>query len=597
MARRMLTLLLAGVLALTALSGCATTTGPAEYSSATQVQEAAGAAGDSTATTSAASGATAATVLAENSAPYAVDASAEPAAAIVIALEGDAIAAEGAGVAVDGSSATITAAGTYLISGSLDDGQIVVDSDDAAPVSLILSGASISSSTSAPLTIKQAEAVEIILADGTANFLSDGASYVYAEAGEDEPNAALFSDDPLVIRGAGALTVVANFNDGIASKNGLTIAGGAITVTAADDGISGKDYLVVQGGTITIDAGGDGLVSDNEDDATLGYVEVAGGALSITAGGDGIQAATDLVVTAGDLAITAGGGSGAALSADQSAKGLKAAVALSLDGGSFVIDAAEDGLHSDGDLTINGGAYRIAAGDDGVHGEATLTISGGDLVVSESYEGLESAAITLNAGTVAVVASDDGVNAAGGAAGGGGFTLTINGGTLVVDAGGDGVDANGTVTMTDGLLIVHGPTERMNSALDYDGGFTLSGGTLVAAGSAGMAQAPDASSSQNALLITFDQVQATGTLVQITDSAGNPVLTFAPHKDYQSLAFSSAALVTGATYQVALGGSATGVADDGLVDDGGATGGAAYASFTVESTVTRVGSAERGGFR
>jgi hypothetical protein len=611
MARRIITLLLAGLLATTALAACSTAAVAPGAGSDTQTAQATASSSDTSgATATSASSATAATVLAENSAPYAAEGgAAESAGAVQIALQGGAITADAAGITVDGSVATITAAGTYQISGSLDDGQIVVDTSDPAPVYLILDGASISSSTSAPLYVRQAQAAEIILADGTESYLSDGDSYLYASADEDEPNAALFSDDALVISGGGALTVEANYNDGIASKDGLIIAGGTLTVTATDDAIRGKDYLIVEAGSVTVSAGGDGLKSDNADDATLGYISIAGGALTITAGGDGVQAASDLVVTAGDLVVTAGGGSAATIGDDQSAKGLKAGVTLTLEGGSFAIDVAEDGLHADSDLTISGGMYSIAAGDDAVHGETSLTVNGGDIQISKSYEGLESANITLNAGTIAIVSSDDGVNAAsgdgasnanqggwgGGPGGGGSFTLAINGGTLVIDAGGDGVDANGSITMIDGLLIVNGPTERMNAALDYDRGFAVSGGTLVAAGSAGMAHAPDASSSQNGLLLYFSEVQQAGTLVHIEDSAGNSVLTFAPSKPYQSLAFSSAALTTGETYQVYVGGSATGSASDGLYSDGSYTGGAAYASFTVSSAVTQVGSG--GGFR
>ncbi len=610
MSKRKITILVC-VLALAALAACSTATPSPGTGQAAQTTGGAAAAASPT-------GATAATVLAENTAPRAVDTSAtDSSEAVAITLSGASIAADGAGVQVDGSRATITAAGTYRISGTLDDGQIVVDSEDDAPVQLILAGAAIRSATSAPIYVKQALSVTVILADGTQNSLADGATYVYASADEDEPNAALFSDDDLTITGGGALAVTGSYNDGIASKDGLTIAGGTIAVTAADDGIRGKDYLVVEGGSVTVQAGGDGLKSDSADDPAEGYIAVKGGALDITASGDGMQAETDLVVSAGDLSVVAGGGSGASVSADVSAKGLKAGVSLTLDGGTFAVSAADDALHADSDLTVNGGAFTIAAGDDGVHGETYLTVNGGDITITESYEGLESANITLNAGTVVLVSSDDGVNAAsgdgaaneagvrgggfppqggpGGAAGGGSYTLAINGGTLVVDAAGDGLDANGTITMSDGLVVVNGPTERMNGALDYDGGFSISGGTLVAAGSAGMASAPGAGSGQNALMLFFTENQPAGTLVSIQNSAGAQVLTFAPSKVFQSLAFSSPALATGETYTVVLGGSASGDATAGLYSGAGYTPGTEYASFTVESALTQVGSGGGGG--
>jgi hypothetical protein len=611
MFQRMTNLLLICLLAIASLAACSM---PTTSTGDVQVQQSAGqtttdsgaATPASVAGTTAAS--TAATVLAENGTPYAADASAADSAnAVAIELQGGAIAVDGAGVTVDGSSATITAAGTYRISGTLDDGQILVNAGDDAPVSLILSGATISSATSTPLYVQSAKAVEIVLADNTENNLTDGDEYVYASADANEPNAALFSDAELIISGGGSLTVNANYNDGISGDDGLTITGGAISVTAVDDGIRGKDYLIVKDGALTVSAGGDGLKSDNEEDATLGYIAIEKGDFDITAGGDGMQAETDLVVTDGGLSVVVGGGSDATLGEDLSAKGLKAGVNLTLDGGSFTVNAADDALHADSDLTVNGGTFTIASGDDGVHGETNLLVNGGDLKITKSYEGLEGANITLNAGTISVVSSDDGVNAAsgdgvanptqggrgGGPGAGGNFTLSINGGTLVVDSGGDGVDANGSITMSGGLVIVNGAPVQMEGALDYDRGFTMSGGTVVAVGRNGMAHAPDASSSQNALLLYFDQAQEAGTLIHIEDSAGNAILTFAPTKAYQSLAFSSPELSSGETYKVFLGGSVTGAASNGLTSDGSYTGGAEYSSFTVSGVVTQVGSGGR----
>lgn len=613
MIKRAISLVLLCLLALGGLAACAA---PAAQGSDNQPTQGTG---QTSATSSAGdtSGVTATTVLAEKTQPAIADTSeTDSSSAVEITLNGTTIAADSPGVTVDGSTATITAAGSYRLSGTLDDGQIVVDSEDQAPVQLILAGVSITSATSAPIYIKQAGSAEIVLADGTENTLADAANYVYASADQDEPNAALFSDDDLTIFGGGSLTVVASYNDGIASKDGLTILGGTITVTAADDGIRGKDALIIRGGALTVTAGGDGLKSDNADDASRGYIAIEGGSFDITAGGDGMQAETDLVVTGGEGTIVAGGGSGAPVSEDVSAKGLKAAASITVDGGSFDISAADDGVHSDGDITVNGGALRIATGDDGIHADANVTVNGGSVTVTESYEGLEGASITLNSGAISLVSSDDGVNAAGGDGGagpgwgggpgrggpgrapmgGGNYTLTINGGTLVVDAGGDGIDANGTITMTDGLVIVHGPTISMNGALDYDSGFAISGGTLIAAGSARMAAGPDASSSQNAVLLFFRQMQEAGTLVRIEDSAGNGVLTFAPSKPYQSLAFSSPALATGETYRVLLGGSAAGSVSDGLYSDASYTPGAEEASFTISSVVTQIGGG-RGRFR
>jgi hypothetical protein len=559
--------------------------------------------------------------LAANSQPRvaAEDAAANSAAAVSIVLDGDAIVADGNGVTVEGNTATITAAGIYSISGSLADGQIIVDANDEEPVQLILNGVHISSAASAPIYVVDAAEVVIVLPDGTENTVSDGASYVFADPAEDEPNAAVFSTSDMTITGGGSLAVEGNYNDGIASKDGLVIAGSSITVSAVDDGIRGKDYLVVEGGVITVQAQGDGLKSDNEEDATKGYIAVASGVVDVTAGGDAITAQTDVLISGGEFSLSSGGGSSSRIDETTSAKGIKAVVSVTIDDGTFAIDSTDDAIHSNDSLTINGGVFTLAAGDDGMHADATLTINAGEIRIPTSYEGIESAVITINGGDIALVSSDDGINVAGGndgsgTAGGmmpggrpgrgpapgqdaftytGDYYLYIHGGSIVVAADGDGIDVNGAIEMTGGLVIVNGPTANMNSALDYDASFVISGGYLAAAGSAGMAQAPGQSSSQNSLLLTFPSALPAGTLIHIQTAAGDDLLTMAPLKSFQSLVFSSPELAKGDDIEIYSGGSAAGTAADGLYGDGAYMPGQEIASFTIASVVTQVGNSYR----
>lgn len=559
--------------------------------------------------------ASAAEVLAENTAPYEVasDLVWDEADVTAIMLNGDSIAVSGSGVTVAESVATITSAGTYTLSGALTDGQIVVNVAGEGLVRLILHGVNIHNSASAAIHVLNAENVMLVLAENTENYVSDGATYVFENAEADGPNAAVFSESNLTIYGNGSLTVQANYNDGIASKDGLIIASGTLTVTAADDGIRGKDYVVMQDGTLNITAQGDGLKSDNEDDATQGYISIEAGTINITAGGDAIQAQTDVGILSGTFNLTSGGGSNSRVAEGESAKGIKAVANLNIDGGSFVITAADDALHSNTNLMISGGTYTLSSGDDGLHADAALTINGGDIQITQSYEGIESAVITINSGDIHVVASDDGINVAGGVDGSGAFPggqggdfgqdtfaytgdyyLYVNGGYIVMEAAGDGVDVNGAVEMTNGVILVNGPTAQMNAALDYDASFTLTGGLVVAAGSSGMAQTPNVVSNQASVLIYFTATQAAGTLVHIQNGAGEDILTFAPTKDYQSLAFSSPKLVSGETYAIYVGGNATGTVTDGLYSGSEYQPGTAYSTFTVSSAVTTVGTGGRG---
>lgn len=544
--------------------------------------------------------------------------------ATTITLAGNAITVNGSGATVDGAIVTITSAGTYNISGVLNDGQILVNTADQETVKITLNGVQIACSTSAPIYVVNAEKVVITLAAGTQNYVTDGMAYVFTDAETDEPNAAIFSHDDLTIKGDGALTVNANYNNGIASKDDLKITGGVITVNAVNDGLKGRDSIAIKDGVVTVNAGGDGLQSNNDEDMEKGYVSIEGGTLTITAELDGIQAQTSLLVSGGDIAITTGGGSGnSSVSGGgmwggpgmegnpnkptASAKGLKAGADVTVTGGTITINSADDALHSNGSLSINGGVITAASGDDGLHADATLAINGGELNITQSYEGIESASITINAGTIHVVVSDDGINTVGGADGSavngrpgqnqfalsGDYPLYINGGYIYVDAMGDGIDVNGSMEMSAGTVIVNGPTNNGNGPLDYLGTFNITGGFLVAVGSAGMAQAPSTSSTQYSLMQNLTSQQAAGAIVHIATASGEDVLTFMPTKTYQSVLFSSPALQNGETYTLYIGGSASGAATDGLYTGGTYTAGTQATSFTISSIVT---GATGGGF-
>ena len=306
-------------------------------------------------------------------------------------------------------------------------------------------------------------------------------------------------------------------------------------------------------------------------------------------------------MTGGTVEVTAGGGSTATPSDDVSAKGLKAGVILVLEAGTVDVDAADDAVHSNGAVHLSGGALTAASGADGVHAEEGLIIDDGTVTVTASTEGLEGADIAISGGSTSVTSSDDGINAAGGSTsttpqgGGGGeqvgdFSLVISGGTLVVDAGGDGLDSNGTASITGGTVVVNGPTTSGTGALDVNGSFEVSGGVLLAAGSSGMVVSPAAGSAQGWISATLTSAVKAGSVVQIVDGNGTVVATFVTAKTAQSIVFSSAAITSGAQYQIYIGGTATGTGVGGL-SEGGSLG-----SATSAVTVTAGQAAAGGGF-
>ncbi len=529
-----------------------------------------------------------------------------------VQLNGDTIDFQGSGAEVEGSDLVISSPGTYVISGALDDGCIIVDSSLEENVALVLNNASISCSDGSPIFVKNCgKNVIISLPEGTSSTVVDGTAYSNEYIVDEEPSAAIYSNDDLRINGTGELIVKGNYNDGIKCDDDLQIIESSLTVTAVDDGIIGKDSVEIGGGYITVDAGGDGIKATNEEESEKGYIAITAGNFNITAVNDGIQAESALMIAEGEFNLQTGGGAEAETVSEEteesdSAKALKAAGNVVISGGTYSIDSRDDGVHSNGNVLVKGGTLNIATGDDGIHGDAALGIGGGAVSVTKSYEGIESALIVVLDGTVDINASDDGVNVAGGTnetssdvnastatvvstdadtasatssanddvagdetakgmmprgeddfAADSSRKLIISGGTMTVNADGDGIDVNGSAYMSAGTVTVNGPTGSGNGALDYNGVFEVSGGTLLAAGSAGMAQAPSEGSTQYTIAAAFD-TKNENTNVRLEDENGKTVISFTPMKSYGFVVISSTLLEEGKTYTLKADGTEIG---------------------------------------
>lgn len=525
--------------------------------------------------------------------------------ATMITLSDSGISIEGTGAEADGSVITITSAGIYAVSGSLADGRIIVNAPKE-DVAVALNGADITCSYGSPLYIYKAGTATVHLAEETENALTDGNAYTfddeYSSAADEEPNACLYSKADLVIQGAGTLTVTANCDNGITSKDTLQIYDSTISVQAVNNGINGKDSNTIGSASITVVCGGDAIRSTNDTDETLGWVSVSASTLNLTAGEDGIQAETSLTISEGSYTITSGGGSSVTPSDDISAKGIKAGTALTLTGGTYILDCSDDAVHSNGDVTVSGGVYTVSSGDDAFHADEALDVSGGEINILTSYEGLEGTAVSVSGGTIYIVSSDDGVNAAGGADGSGfggfgGFghgnsfggnsdsRIEISGGYLVVKAGGDGLDSNGNTVMSGGTVIVSS-TGQGDGALDYDGTFTLSGGTLLAIDGGNMPQTPS-DASQYTVFLGFDSILPAGTYVSLADESQSFVFELPVNAG--SLVFSSPDLTGGAAYTISYGGDYDGQSADGICSGGTYSGGTDLTELTLTDYITTYG--------
>lgn len=418
--------------------------------------------------------------------------------ATLVTLTDSAATAKGkyTGYEIDGTDVSITAAGTYVFSGDCDNGSITVKKG-VTGVTIVLNGLTLTNDDSAAITLNKTAEASLIAAAGTTNTVAD------TEGSSDE-NAAIKvkSGAALAIGGKGTLTVDGNAKNGIkgAADAVITVAEGKLNINAADDGLSCDDELNITGGTLSITAGGDAVKAspdtgdtENPDTTSLGNVTISGGTLTLNATEDGIQADGDLTISGGTFHVKTNGGHTTALTDDSaSCKGFKAGGALTVTGGTLTVDSADDALHASTDVTISGGTLTLATGDDGVHADNGLVIgtkgasstSTPRINITASYEGLEGTTVNVYSGDIDVVASDDGVNAASSTLGerSDKYAINIAGGDLYIDAGSDGLDSNNDISMTGGKVEVYGADAMMDAAIDYDGTFTLSGGTLFGAG-------------------------------------------------------------------------------------------------------------------
>lgn len=472
---------------------------------------------------------------------------------------------DGVGAVADGSTVTITAGGTYVLTGQISAGQVVVNADDEK-VQLVLDGVSVTSSDSAAILVRAAKKVWLTLADGTQNELATSGSF--AEDNEYSIDGAVWCKSDLTINGTGALTVSSAEGHGIVCKDELALVSGDVEVEAARHAVQAQDAACVVAGTWSLTAGADGIHCGDDEDAEKGSVLIVGGTVSIDAGSDGVDVAN----------------------------------VLEVDGGEVTVSAADDGLHS----------------------ERALQVDGGTVTVAKSYEGLEGSTVTVNGGVIDATSSDDGVNAAGdptgdssaevtgvGASGpeaageqpeaageqpeaaanggqaptgdgqapadaggqapaaGGGMDydstaqVTINGGKLTIQAGGDGVDSNGDLTVTGGETYVFGPVSDGDGSLDFAGTGTITDGVVICAGSSGMAQNFGDASTQGSMLASASG-QA-GDVIQLADEDGNVLASCEARTSYSCVLVSAPGVESGKTYTLSCGDASSEITMDGLV--------------------------------
>ena len=503
--------------------------------------------------------------------------------AAAITLTGDGASISGNGAYVYDGNVVIAEAGRYVLSGSLEDGSIIVDAHDSSKVWILLDGVEINCSDDACIQVDQADKVFLTLAEGSENTLISGSAYSDT-ALSDGTDGAIFAHDDLTINGSGSLTVTAQYSHGISANDDLVITGGTITISAADDAIHVNDSIRIKDAAITVTAGDDGLLTTNE--VENGYLYIESGTLDITASGDGI--------------------------------------------------------HTTGDVTVAGGETNISAGDDGIHSDASVFVQSGTILISDCYEGIEALIIDVSGGDVSINCEDDGFNANGGSSdmfGGGGQMgggqndgtfghggmhgsgtdegttgemptppdmgeegmsggmpagqetdtasgsgqssadtedvetyISISGGNIrIVNEVGqdaDGLDSNGDIKISGGTIYISLLGTGSNCAVDYaseSGGVAeITGGTIIACGASSMAEGFDTTSTQASILYNTSTVAEAGTTLTVADADGSVLLSWEVPCGFSSALISCPEMKVGGTYTVSAGGTSEEITLEGV---------------------------------
>ena len=443
-----------------------------------------------------------------------------------IVLEGDRAAVRGGGGYVIGSQVMITGAGRYVVSGTLDDGNLVVDTDSKSKVWILLCGAEIRCSTDACIRVEQAEKVFLTLAEGSVNRLETLGFGDQAEASG--VDGALFSRDDLTLNGSGSLAVRTAGGNGIVSNDDLIIAGGVLSVEAEVDALHANDTLCITDAALTLTAGDDGVALTGEESGII----LASGTVRINSADKGFAAGDSLLMLGGELELNAG----------------------------------SDGINAAGTVRIEDGTLTVTAGDDGIHADSAVEIAGGTLRIPSCREGIEARIIDISGGETDIRPQDDGLNANGNAGGFGGepgeeSRISIRGGSVTVvnetgrDA--DGFDSNGDILISGGSVRISMLNSGSTKALDYGdenrGKLSISGGDVIACGSHEAAVDFRPESRQSSILYTVLRGVPGGTAIRLEDTAGTVMLAYEVPCSFSSALLSCPELEKGETVKLIIG--------------------------------------------
>lgn len=463
-----------------------------------------------------------------------------------------------------GSEVEIRSKGIYKITGESSGVTIVVNDDnESGTIYLLLDNVTMTNSEEPCIYVEACDKVVI-------QCMGENSLTCSAEENSDGLDGAVYSQDDLTINGSGSLEITSGMH-GIVCKDDLRFTGGSVSVTADKIGIKAGDSVCLASAQVDIDSYRDGIHVENSSGDSFYYSEAS--KVTINADYDGIAVGTtgstftgSVNIVSGTTEIVSGGGSDNS-KGDTSQKGIKCEGDITIgksesDDLTLNVSGADDAVNSKGSVYINGGSISLSTSDDGVSAYSAIEINGGTIDITKSYEGLEAGDITVNGGDISINSSDDGMNTAGGSdndnaddefAKTENGTLTINDGYLYVNSSGDGLDSNGSIYVNGGTVIIEGPADNGNGALDKgdsDGCvLSINGGTVLALGSAAKAKNFDSGEQCSAILALSG---SSGTKITISDG-----FEFTAAKKFDCIVYSSPNLEQGKKYTASAGESKT----------------------------------------
>ena len=474
---------------------------------------------------------------------------------------------DGSGGTIDGNGAyfldgdlVISNGGWYVLTGTLEDGKIIVDAHDSSKVWIRLNGVTVSCSDDACLRVDQADKVFLTLAEDTENSFTSGTVYS-EEALADNTGGTIFSHDDLTINGSGSLSITAGFKHGIDVNDSLVITGGTITITAPQDGIHVSDSLRFMEASLTIDAGDDAVHSDDE-------LYIESGTVLINSCYEGFEAVTidiaggNITMYPTDDGINANGGS--------STMGFGGPGGGGTNGMPSPPDFSDRDMSSMSNTSDSGMPPMPGemSGTTSTDGEMTSGMPSQGEMPSTPGE-MPGAAQTENSDTDDTATDEKEPY------------IRISGGTLtIINATGrdaDGLDSNGSIYIDGGDIRISLLGDGTNNAIDYGsesgGECIVTGGTILAFGGSGMAEEFSENCTQCAVLYNIGSTVEAGTLFSLLDQEGEEIISYTPECSYSSVSFSLPEMTVGETYTVVCGENSSELTMDSTAVSAGTTAG------------------------